>query len=142
MKTLKQQIIRFGIVGILSFIIDFGIYTLLCNYMNVHYLIAGICGFTLSIIFNYIVSMRYIFVRRDDLSRSHEFIIYITLSIIGCGLNSAILFLCIDGLYWHWNWLQQLISIQLANIGAKAFATGIVMIYNFITRKIFLEQKS
>ena len=37
--------------------------------------------------------------------------------------------------------LQQLIGRGLAEAGGKVVATAVVMVYNFITRKIFLEKK-
>ena len=41
----------------------------------------------------------------------------------------------------NFGWLKQLLPIEWMNIAAKVFATVIVMVYNFITRKIFLEKK-
>ena len=37
--------------------------------------------------------MRYVFAHRDGLSRTREFIIFVTLSVIGLGLNEAIMWL-------------------------------------------------
>lgn len=141
MKKLLEQIFKFAIVGGLSFIIDFVVYALLCNILGVHYIFAGICGFTVSIIFNYKMSMRYVFASKDDMSKSKEFVTFVVLSIIGAGLNSLILFVCVDVMYQNWIWLQSVLSIKLMNLAAKIIATAIVMVYNFVTRKIFLEKK-
>ena len=37
--------------------------------------------------------------------------------------------------------LQENIGYNLIYTGAKVFATAVVMVYNFVTRKMFLEQK-
>ena len=57
-NKLLQQIIRFGFVGVLSFVVDFGVYNILCNLLGVHYLIAGVAGFVISVIVNYLLSMK------------------------------------------------------------------------------------
>ena len=58
---------------------------------------------------------------------SKEFIVFIVLSVIGLGLNSLIMYVSVDLLHIH-----EMIS--------KIIATAIVMVYNFITRKIFIEK--
>ncbi len=137
-----QQILKFGVVGFISFFIDFAIYTVCCNVLGIPYLIAGFLGFTISVIFNYILSMTFVFKRRDDLSRTKEFVIFVILSVVGLGLNELILFICIDIVYHNWAWLSGWLPVSFANVGAKFAATGIVMVWNFISRKIFLEKKN
>ena len=136
-----HQIMAFGFVGILCFFIDFGIYTLLCNAAGVPYLIAGFLGFSISVIVNYTLSMKYVFERRDDMSRMKEFVIFVVLSVIGCGLNELVLYFCIDIIYMRWVAVHEVISQGMANIGGKIVATGIVMVYNFVSRKIALEKR-
>ena len=141
MKKLLEQIFKFAIVGGISFVVDFTVYTILCNLLNVHYQIAGVSGFVIALIVNYTLSMRYVFASKDDMSKKKEFIIFAILSIIGAGLNALILYLCVDVTYAGSAMLQSFISEKWMNIVAKVVATAIVMVYNFITRKIFLEKK-
>ena len=88
-----------------------------------------------------LLSMKYVFVRKDDMDRRKEFVIFVVLSIIGCILNEVLIVLCMNGIYDNWSWLQSLIGREMAKMGGKIVATGVVMVYNFITRKIFLEKK-
>lgn len=149
MNKLLSQIIKFGLVGVLCFFIDYFIYlganafftwTGIADIFPWYYLISGFLGFTVSVIVNYLLSMKYVFVRKEDMSRRREFIIFLILSIIGMGINELCLFVGIELIYGNWRWLQGLMSQGFAeNIFFKFGATGVVMVYNFITRKKFLS---
>ena len=141
MRKLIEQILKFSVVGGISFVVDFVVYALLCNVLMVHYIFAGVAGFFVSVVVNYILSMKFVFVSKDDMHKGKEFVIFVVLSLIGMGLNSLILFLCIDIVYVYWMWLNHFLDIEAMNLLAKIVATGIVMVYNFVTRKIFLEKK-
>ena len=125
-NKLVQQILKFGVVGGTAFLIDYGIFTILSQFLSVHYLIASVISFSVSVIYNYILSIKWVFdVTKKQTSK--EFIIFIILSVIGLGLNSLILYVCVDLIHIH-----ELIG--------KIIATAIVMVYNFITRKMFIEK--
>ena len=149
MKKLIDQILKFGVVGIISFIVDFvitmAVSTLLRTSVGMTTsqaaLVGAFFGFVLSVIVNYILSMKYVFERREDLDRKKEFTIFVVLSIIGLGINELIILFCIYLVYANWAWLHNLIGATLATAGAKIVATAVVMVYNFVTRKIFLENK-
>ncbi len=149
MKKLIDQILKFGVVGIISFIVDFvitmAVSTLLRTSVGMTTsqaaLVGAFFGFVISVIVNYILSMKYVFERREDLDRKKEFTIFVVLSVIGLGINELIILFCIDLVYANWAWLHNLIGATLATAGAKIVATAVVMVYNFVTRKIFLENK-
>lgn len=126
MKTLLAQLAKFGVVGVVATVIDFGVMNLLHYALHLDILIANTAGFTISLIFNYVASMKFVFEHRDDMSRKREFAIFVVLSIIGLLLNDGIVLALNKGL-----------SLE-ANI-AKVAATALVMIYNFVTRKLFLD---
>jgi len=149
MKKLMEQIMKFGVVGVVCFFIDFAITMVVSGLLRSQAgmetgtaaLIGAFFGFTISVIINYLLSMKYVFVRKEEMDRRKEFIIFTILSLIGLGIHEVIIVLCIDVIYDNWMWLNGFLSPTLATAGAKIFATGIVMVYNFITRKKFLEQK-
>lgn len=128
MKKLIEQVMKFVIVGGLSFVLDFIIYYVLTNFFSVYYLTAGFFSFTLSLIFNYLMSMKFVFKSKDDLKKTHEFVIFVSLSVMGLGLNLLCLYILVD-------------LFKMNDLIAKVLVAGIVMVFNFITRKIFLEQK-
>ena len=149
MKKLIEQILKFGLVGIISFFVDFIITMITSNILirifNINIsksaLIGAFLGFTISVIVNYILSMRYVFQRKDNIDRKKEFIIFVILSTFGLLINELIIYFCIDIIYNNVLWLQSLINETIIIAGAKIIATSVVMVYNFITRKIFLEKK-
>jgi putative flippase GtrA len=128
MKQLIKQIIKFGIVGILAFIVDAGILYLLTRYLGIHYLLSASISFVIALIFNYVFSMKFVFVKKEEISRKKEFVIFVVLSIIGLLINEVIM----------------LIGVDFANIHfmlTKLLSTAIVMVWNFVSKKIFLEDK-
>lgn len=149
MKKLIEQILKFGVVGVISFVIDFLITMVLSIILRSALgmgtsdaaVVAAFFGFVVSVVANYLLSMKYVFVRKDDMDRKKEFVIFILLSVVGLIINELLIKFSIDVVYENWAWLQDLIGPTLATAGAKIFATGVVMVYNFVTRKIFLEKK-
>lgn len=151
MKKLLEQLFKFGIVGVICFLIDYVIGIAIMNimvkgfgeeYFELATMIGSALGFTISVIVNYLLSFKFVFERKEDMNRKAEFIIFIILSVIGLGLNQIIIWICIGPVYQNVAILQKLLNYNLAFTGAKVVATGIVMIYNFVTRKIFLEKKN
>ena len=149
MKKLLEQIAKFGVVGVICFFIDFGIYTVLNlifreagldQVFSWYYLVSQFFSFIISMIVNYILSFKYVFKRRDDMSRKREFVIFFVLSVIGLIINEIVLYIGMDFVYEKWTWLHNMMGTGLAETLFKCFATGVVMVYNFISRKIFLEE--
>ena len=152
MKKLVEQIMKFGAVGFLCFFIDYlvglvvlhvvlGVGVFGENSFSMGSQIGSALGFTVSVIVNYILSFKFVFERKEDMNRKAEFVIFIILSIIGLGLNQVVMWICTVLVYNNVEWIQKLLGYGLAFTVAKVIATAIVMVYNFITRKIFLEKK-
>ncbi len=142
MKKLINQIFKFGIVGVFCFLIDYSITVIMADVLGIHYMIGKFWGFVISVIINYLLSMKFVFQRREDLERKKEFSVFIILSVIGLIINEIVIFVCIDGLYYQIPALQEIIPEKFVVSLGAVIATGVVMIYNFITRKIFIEGKS
>lgn len=126
MKKLIAQIMKFGVVGVIAFCIDYGLLIFLTEVFGLDYLVSATISFTVSVVFNYIASMRYVFAHKKGMSRRREFVIFIVLSVIGLGINNVALWAGVD-----------LLGIDYRI--AKIAVTFIVMVWNFITRKIFLD---
>ena len=129
MKKLINQIWKFGIVGVICTVIDFGILTFLRVVAGVDYLISNAVSFTVSVVANYILSMKYVFQRKKNANRVKEFIVFVILSAIGLLLNQLLMWGAVDGMGIYY-------------VAAKVLATAVVMVYNFVSRKLILEEKS
>lgn len=125
-KSLKTQIFRFGIVGGLAFLIDYAVLILCKEILGLSVLLSAAIGFTVSVIFNYFASIIFVFNVDTEKDSTKNFIIFIVLSIVGLLLTELIMFVGTDLLKFNYKFI-------------KIVATGIVMVFNFITRKMFLE---
>ena len=141
LQKLIRQILKFGVVGVLSCVIDFAIYYGMYNFLGIHYLVAGFFGFVISLVFNYYCSMAFVFASKDGVDKRAEFMTFMILSLIGLGLTELIMWIVVDGIYIHVPMIQCAFLDEYIKLLAKVIATGIVMIYNFVTRKIFIEKK-
>lgn len=126
MKKIINQLLKFGVVGGIAFLIDYGILFLCTDILNIHYLISSTISFTISVIFNYVASVVWVFEINEEKSKLNNFILFIVFSVIGLVINQIIMWLGVDNMNIHY-------------LIVKIIATFIVMIFNFITRKIFLE---
>jgi putative flippase GtrA len=128
MKKLIGQMIKFGFVGFLCFFIDYGIMVFLTEVFGVNYLISSAVSFTVSVTVNYILSVTVVFETDKNKNKFKEFVVFVLLSIVGLGINQLVMWFAgeILGIFY-------MIS--------KIAATAIVMVYNFISRKIFIEKK-
>ena len=121
------QIFKFVIVGGTATVLDWILYYILYNYLKINPLIANIISFSISTVYNYWASTKWVFEVNKDKSSKRLFIEFVLFSVIGLGLTELLLWIGID-----------LLSMNAMLI--KIIATIIVMIFNFITRKIFLEK--
>ena len=126
-NKLLNQILKFGLVGGTAFVIDYVLLYFCTEFLHIHYLISSIISFTVSVIFNYILSIKWVFdvKKKQDVK---DFVIFIILSVIGLGINSLIMYVMVEkfGVYY---------------MLSKIVSTAVVMVYNFITRKLVLERK-
>lgn len=126
MQKLIKQILRFGIVGGTAFIIDYALLYICTEYLGIYYFISSIISFSISTIFNYIASIYWVFDVNKEKSQSKNFVLFVGLSIVGLGINQLIMWFGVEQLHVYY---------MIVKIGA----TAIVMVFNFITRKMFLE---
>lgn len=128
MRKLISQIIKFGFVGFLCFFIDYGIMVFLTEALKINYLISSGCSFSVSVIVNYILSIKFVFDADRDANKVKQFLVFLFFSIGGLIINQIVMWVAVDllGIFY-----------MISKIGA----TAIVMVYNFITRKLFIERR-
>lgn len=128
MNKLLNQILRFGVVGVIAFAVDYTLMLALTELCHIHYLISAAVSFLASVICNYVLSVKFVFQTDKTRSAVAEFTFFALMSAGGLGINQLMMWLLSDLLH---------IPYQLS----KLAATAVVMVYNFVTRKLFLERK-
>ncbi len=127
MKKLIEQIMKFGVVGVICFGIDYGLMIFLTELCGISYLVSSGISFSVSVMVNYTLSLKFVFETDKDKNKIVEFLIFIILSVVGLGINQVLMWVCVDKLHVYY---------MISKIGV----TGVVMVYNFITRKLILEK--
>ena len=125
-EELMIQIFKFIVVGGIATVIDWIIYFVLYHFVKIEPIIANIISFAVSVVYNYWASCKYVFKVNKEKSRTRQFVEFIV-AIIGLLINEVIIW----GLHNQLDWNAMLVKI---------IATAIVMVFNFVTRKKFLEK--
>lgn len=120
---------RFVIVGGTAFVIDYGVLMLLSQVLGMSSVIAAAISFVVSLVFNYVASMRFVFTRKDGMDRKREFLIFVGLSVIGLAINEACMVIGVN-----------MLGCDAMHVTVtKVFATAVVMVWNFVSRKMTLD---
>lgn len=126
-EKLLLQVFKFGIVGVIAFLIDYVTLIICKEVFHLNTLLSAAIAFTVSVIVNYILSVKWVFDVNKKNSGKRNFIIFIIFSLMGLGLTELIMWVGED-------------LLKISYLIVKIVATIIVMIFNFVTRKIFLEK--
>jgi len=119
------QLFRYGFVGGVAFVVDYGSLYLLTEYVGFHHLVSAALAFILGLCTNYLLSISWVFNQNRRVAALKEFIVFLIIGIIGLGLNELIMFLATDVAGIHY-----LIS--------KLISTALVFLWNFFVRKFTL----
>jgi len=95
------QFIKFGIVGLSNTVISYILYSVVV-YFGIHYLIASIIAFSISVLNSFFWNNKYVFKKDDGQKRSifHSIIkTYISYAFSGLILSNILLFIFIDILH-------------------------------------------
>lgn len=141
MKKLIEQLVKFGIVGVIAAVIDFGLLNILVAAFHVNNVVASTISFLVSLAFNYWASMKYVFKRRADMARWMEGFIFLAAAVVGLFINEWIIWLSTFGMAANAAVAQHGMYVLRTNIG-KIVATVVVAIWNFIIRKWLLDDHS
>ena len=125
-EKLCIQIFKFGSVGGVAFLIDFIFLYLFKEFCHFPVVLANTLSFCISVIYNYTASVKWVFDVNKEKNAKKQFVIFIIFSVIGLLINDLIMWVSVDFMHIYY-------------LLAKIIATFVVMVFNFITRKMFLE---
>ncbi len=140
MKKLYLQIIKYSLTGVMSAIADFIVFGLL-GIMQIHHIIANICSYSCSAAVNYWMSVNFVFGHRDGWSEKKEFAVFVILSMTGMFVNTFFLWLFYDVIYVNVAGQGTADADNTAKMICKTGAMVILLICNFISKKLFFEMK-
>lgn len=134
MKNIIKEILKFFGVSMIGWMIDFTIYTILSNILNID--ISNMISSLIGVTFVFIISTRKIFQNNTKINIKVKYIIYIVYQITLILLVSHILIILKNNLLL----LNINIITKYINIIVKILITPFTMIINYIVTKTLLEK--
>ncbi len=97
----------------------------LVSLLGAHYLTAATAGFTLGVLVNYALSVRFVFRHRRIESRRQELAVFVLIGLCGLAINAAALAVAVEILGRHY-------------LIGKTMASGLTFLFNFGVRRQLL----
>ena len=128
MKRIVIQILNFVIIGGFTTLVDLCVLIFTTERLNIPYFISNLLYFSISLSINYFLSMRFVFVVNNRQSKK-DGLMFAVLSILGLVLNQSILVILTHyfGLFY---------------VYSKIIAIFVVMVWNFVSKKLYFERRS
>lgn len=123
-KSRFWEVFRFLAVGGGCFLLEYVLLYALTEYGGVRYLYSSAIAFTISLIANYILCVVVVFHARQQSER--QMILFIVTSLMGLGINQLVMWTCVE-------------LIGIWYMAAKLVASGIVMVWNYFTKRFILH---
>lgn len=131
-KNIKQFLSYFGVGGAAA-IVEWVSFTLFVSALGFPYLLATVISFVLATTVNWILGRLFTFKESAyEEKRLKEVGLVFLVSAIGLGFNMLLMYLFVDVIGMKTN-MQQTI--------AKVLATGIVFIWNYLSRKLWIYKE-
>lgn len=121
-----RQMLKFGIVGFSTLLIDFGVYIALTRgvpYFRVHYLLANAAAVVIDMTWNFTWNQRWTF-RLQGFGGVPQYVSYFTIAGFGFAGNQLLLWLFVGRLRWY-------------DLFAKCVAIVIIFFWNFFMQRAF-----
>lgn len=134
-KSVALELIRFAVVGGVSFVIDFGLLIVFQEFVfkNVAngVLISTALSFTISLIIHYFLASLWVFRgHRVDNTKAHAVAgsLFVVTNLVGLGINELAMWVGVSIMAIHY-------------VVVKLFSTAVVMIWNYLCQKLFIFKK-
>ncbi len=127
-QGILTQLAKFTVAGVINTAVDWGIFFSLYNLLHVDPVLSQAISFTIATIISFFINTIWVFNTTKNKTRSRLIAEFFVLNLIALGITTVLIYLFIDRM--HMNELL-----------AKILTTVITMIYNYITRKLTLEDR-
>lgn len=120
-----HEFVRYFVASLIALFVDAGLLVLLTSGAGVPYLWSGAIAFLAGLATVYILSVRWVFIKRALNDMKVEAIIFAVIGVVGLGINELVLYGLTGVLGFHYGL-------------AKAASVGLVFFWNFGARKYLL----
>jgi putative flippase GtrA len=127
-RRIAGQLARFLVVGGIAFAVDYGIFLLLHTWAGAPYVLASAVSLTTSLVVSYVLSVRFVFEARPGRNVLVELAAYVAISLVAIGINQLVLLASVE-------------LLALAPEVGKLVATAVVLVFNFVARKLLIERR-
>ena len=117
------QILRYGVVGFIAFVVDFTLLIGLAEGVGMDYLTSAAFGFLAGLVVNYYLSVSWVFSHRSLDNRQVEFLLFAAVGVAGLAVTEAILFLGteLSGMDYRLSKIVAVVVVLFWNFGLRKF---------------------
>jgi putative flippase GtrA len=117
------QLVRFGFVGGLGFVVNLAVYTLCVHAIGIDYQLAAIAAWLIAVVNNFVLNRHWTFDAGDG--RVHfQAVRFVVVSLVALGFSLLVLMLLVE-------------AAGVAKVPAQALAVGASMPLNFLGNKLW-----
>lgn len=126
-KERMGEILRFLIVGGGCFLLEYALLYSFTEFMDIPYLTSSAIAFTISLLVNYVLCIAVVF--HAGKQTKGEVLLFFATSVAGLGINQIAMWFFVE-------------VASLWYMFAKIIASGIVMFWNYATKRYILKGKA
>ena len=136
-----KEILKFAFTGGVCFVIEYAALILLKELLHIPVVAATPIAFLISVVFNYLLCVKWVFSGAQEGSKKAQLGFLIT-SVMGLLLNWVIMW-ALTSLFGEDALLFALFGIEIkVYMLNKVIATGLVMVWNYFTKRYVLKKDS
>lgn len=130
LKKLFFQAVKFGLVGVVNTLVDYGVYTLLLfiPFFKENYVLAQVLGYSAGLINSLVLNKRWTFSQREPMTKG-QLASFLLVNLAALAVSTGILILTQE-------------NLQLNRYVGKIIATVGSMAVNFLGNKLLVFRKS
>jgi len=118
-----MQLVRFGLVGAIGFVVNLAVYALFVHAVGVDYRIAAVVAWVVAVLNNFVLNRYWTFDARDGIAR-FQAMRFVVVSLVAFGCSLLLLTLLVE-------------SAGLAKVPAQALAVAAATPLNFLGNKLW-----
>jgi len=123
-----NQLVKYSIVGGISFVADYSVFYVLVAFVDVDYLVASIYGYILGVFVNYTLARKYVYSIENTIRKSMELLGVYLISTVGLLIHQIVIYIMVE------------FFINNVYI-SKVLASIAVLFWNYYAKKIYIYRE-